>query len=140
MKPPLKTQMIERLACAGTWVAGADLAQGFGRSELAIEDALADLVLDGLADYKVAVGYRLRATALCRQAVRLLKTNGGKRAVRAHVVGDEFRVGVAEQRALGLVMYELALPLPPQGPEHLVQHVRQADAILKFTTGEISNG
>jgi len=141
MSRPLKAAMLERLARSGSWVAGPELAAGLSSSQMAIEDALADLVVEQLAEYKAAVGYRLKGTALCRQALRLLKTEGGARAVCARPLGAEYRVGVAEALAdLGLVMYELALPLPPEGPDHLQQHMRQAEAIMKFTTGEISNG
>lgn len=137
----LKDQMLERLMTASGWLTPVAMAAGLSTSRMAIEDALADLVVEQSADYKPAAGYRLKGTVLCRQALRLLKTHGGTRAVRGHPAEGVYRLGVAEARAdLGLVMYELALPLPPDGPDHLRLHLLQVDAILKFTKEGEANG
>lgn len=136
----LKDQMLERLMTASGWLTPVAMAAGLSTSRMAIEDALADLVVEQSADYKPAAGYRLKGTVLCRQALRLLKTDGGQRAVKGHPFGAVYRVGVAEVRGGGLVMYELELPLPPEGPDHLRLHMLQVDAILKFTKEGEANG
>ena len=131
---PLKDQMLERLMLATSWQTRQALAEGLSSSPLAIDDALADLVMEQAADFKAAVGYRLQGTALCRQALRLLKTHGGQRAVKGHPFEGVYRLGVAEVRDGAVVLFELEMPMPPEGPDCLQQHLQQVDAILKFTT------
>lgn len=127
--------MLERLMGATGWLTGEALAAGLSASPLATEDALADLVTDGEAEYKFGAGYRLSGTVLCRQALRTLLAGGGKRAIAGQEFKGIYRVGVAERRGdCGLVMYELGLPMPPPGPEQLARHREQINAILKFTT------
>lgn len=138
---PLKTVMLERLMDGGTWIGREALAKGASTSVHAIDDALADLVLEGKAEWRQGSGYRLAGTELCRTAMKQLRAEGLSRSILGRQVKAEYRVGVAARcDILNLVMYELALPMPPDGPDHLAQHMRQAEAILKFTTGEISNG
>lgn len=55
---PLKTVMLERLVASGAWMTRQDLAQGASCSPWAIDDALADLVLEHKAVYRAGVGYR----------------------------------------------------------------------------------
>ena len=63
------------------------------------------------------------------------------RSVCGRQVKNDYRVGVAEQRKdLGLVMFELALPMPAEGPDHLRLHLLQVDEILKFTKEGEANG
>ena len=109
----LKNKMARRLLLAVRWVTADELADGLSTCPAAIEDALADLVLEGCAEYKPRVGYRAAASDTCRDALRQLML--GKHA--RHVVGRPFenvlRLAVAERRAgLGVVSYELELPLP----------------------------
>ena len=119
----------------GTWMQRDALAANASSSPAAIDDALADLVLDGLAEYRMAIGYRLAGTVMTRKALRLMRAKGARRGVYGQQVKGEYRVGVAEQYdVLGLVMYELALPMPEAGPEGLAQHLRQVDAVMKFST------
>lgn len=132
----LKDRMVERLATSTGWLTSADLSAGLSTNRLAIEDAIADLVVEQTADYKPASGYRLKGTVLCRQALRTLKAQGGQRAVVGAPFKAVYRVGVAEVLdggVGGVVLYELELPMPPAGPEHLQQHLLQAEQILKFT-------
>lgn len=130
----LKGQMLERLMQAGGWLLPQVLAEGLSTSRPAIEDALADLVIEQLAEYMPAAGYRFKTTELCRQAARRLVARGGDRVVLAKPAGSAYRVAVAQRLAGDLVLYELEMPLPPEGAEHLQQHLRQVDQILKFTT------
>lgn len=135
MSTPIKQQLQRRLMAAGTWMRRAELTMGCRASSLAIEDALADLVIERQAVYRDDVGYRLSGTPLSRQAAKQLLEKGLTRAVCGRQVKDEYLVGVAEQRAeLGLVMYELAMPMPAGGPEFVAQHLRQVDAVIEFTT------
>lgn len=129
----LKDRMVERLATSTGWLTSADLSAGLSTNRLAIEDAIADLVVEQTTDYKPASGYRLKGTVLCRQALRTLTAQGGQRAVVGAPFKAVYRVGVAEVRDGGVVLYELELPMPPAGPEHLQQHLLQVEQILKFS-------
>ena len=116
-----------------TWEA---LADGLSTCPMSIDDALADLVADDAAEYKQGVGYRLKGTVLCREAMRMLKRERVQRAVKAAPFDGMWRIGVAEHRpGYGLVMYELELPeiAITDGPKYQ----QQINAILKFTTKEI---
>lgn len=130
---PLMRRMLKRLVLAGAWVEREALVQGLSSCEPAIEDALADLVLEGHAEYREAVGYRLAGAPMAREAARMLVRDKVQRAVTGRQVGDRYQVGVAERRGqLGVVMYELALPLPEPGPDSLEAHLKQVDAVLAF--------
>lgn len=141
---PLRRVVLERLADAGTWVDAQALVAGCSSSPLGIEYTLADLVIEGKAEFRQAVGYRLAGTPQSRRAAQMLRREKVARAVFAREVrsagAHEYRVGVAQVSAaagaeLGLVMYELALPMPPEGPEHLAAHARQVQAVLDFVAG-----
>lgn len=141
MTTTLKTQMLERLMDCGTWLSRADLVQGLSTSPVAIEDALADLVLERRAEFRQAVGYRLAGTVLTRAAARVMRVNRARRGAFGKQVQQEYRVGVAEQRAgLGVVMYELAMPMPASGPQFLDQHMAQVNAVIEFTNRAIERG
>lgn len=143
MPSDLKTQMLERLIDCGTWMMRRDLVEGLSRSPLAIEDALADLVIEGRAEFRQQGGYRLAGGALARRAAYMLRKERTCRAVFGQQVGSEYRFGVAEMRQLGarlektLVMYELAMPMPPSGPKHLEEHMRQVMAVGQLACGEL---
>ena len=63
---------------------------------MALDDALADLVVHGVADFRVNVGYRLAGTA-CLPARDAAAPREGKRRAVVGVPGNEgYRVGVAE--------------------------------------------
>lgn len=127
---PLRVVMLERLVDSGTWMSRDELASNASSSPPAIDDALADLVVEGKAEFRQAVGYRLAGTELARAAAKKLRAEGLVRSVCGRQVKDEYRVGVAEQRdGLGLVMYELAMPMP----DSLDGHLRQVNAVIEFT-------
>ena len=131
---PLKDVMLERLMDCGTWMSREALAKGASTSAPAIDDTLADLVLERRAEYRQAVGYRLAGTELTRAALKKLRAEGLARSVLGCQVKDEYRVGVAERHDIfNLVMYELALPMPPAGPDYLSQHMAQLNAVIEFT-------
>lgn len=129
---PLKPVMLERLTDAGTWLSREELVADLSNCMPAIEDALADLVLEGHADYREGSGYRLAGTFLARQAAKQLRAKGTRYAVRAAQHGQHFRVGVAEvMPRLGLVMYELSMPLPDAGPEALDKQLAITNALVQ---------
>lgn len=138
---PLRRRLLGRLVQRGTWVEREELVAGLSSSVPALEDALADLVLEGLAEFRQAVGYRLAGTELAREAARLLVRNRVQRGVAGRQVGHEYRVGVAERRgSTGLVMFELAMPMPEPGPDALAGHLKQVDAVLAFAGSDFSMG
>lgn len=132
---PLRSQLLNRLIASGTWVKREKLVDGCSSIPAVIEDALADLVVEGKAEYRADMGYRLAGSAQSRRAAWLLRQRKAKRAVFAEPVGKEYRVGVADlvQRGgLDLVMYDMSFPMPEPGPDSLAQQQRMADAILEF--------
>lgn len=127
----LKARLLNRLLDADGWTQRDALTDGLSTCRVAIEDALADLVVEDAAEFKPGVGYRLKGTVLCREAMRTLKRERVQRAVKATSFGDMVRIGVAEQRAdCGLVMYELELPAVALGDGPKYQ--KQLNAILKW--------
>jgi hypothetical protein len=119
---PLKVVMLERLLASGTWMNREQLAEGASSSPAAIDDALADLVLEKKADYRQGVGYRLAGGQMAREAGKVLARDGTHRAMAGATVKDEYRVGVAQRTAaLGVVMFELALPKARTLDEQLLQ-------------------
>lgn len=134
---PLRSQFLNRLIAAGTWVKRETLVDGSSSIPAVIEDALADLVVEGKAEYRADMGYRLAGSAQARRAAQLLRQSKTKRAVFGEPVGNEYRVGVAElvqREGLALVMYDMTLPMPEPGPDSLPQQQRMTDALLEFTT------
>lgn len=134
---PLRQIFLARLIDAGNWVSRDELTADTSSSTLAVEDALADLVVDGQAEYRQHVGYRLAGGVQARRAAWLLRNGNHTRAVFAEPVAGEYRVGVAERpdrESLNLVMYELAMPMPEPGPDSLAQQQRMAQAVLDLAT------
>ena len=129
---PLPDVLLERLMDSGTWMSRQALTKSIKRKPETIDDALADLVIERRAEYREAVGYRLAGTALTREAAKTLRANGLVKAVCGRQVGDEYHVGVAQaHQSLGMVMYEMTLPMP----DTLDGYQAQANAICKFTGG-----
>lgn len=139
MSTPIKLQLLRRLVAAGTWQRREVLAHRLETSPMAkllVEEALADLLVEGKAVYRADVGYRLSGTALCRQAAKEMQEKKLARAVRSKQVGQEYLVGVAQaHQTLGMVMYELAMPMPAAGPDFIAQHMKQVNAVVDLTTG-----
>ncbi len=135
----LARRALDALIDAGTWVSRVELQAGLDCSEVALDDALADLVMAGQAEFRVNVGYRLVGTDVCRRAVQLMRRDAARRSVVGAPHKDGYRVGVAEEReALGLVMYELALPRPAPGEDALQHLQHQLEGVIGFvgSTGD----
>jgi hypothetical protein len=137
MATDLKTQMLERLIKCGAWMLRDELVRSLSTCAPAIEDALADLVIEGKAEYRPEAGYRLTGSVLVRRAAHLRQRKGLAKAVYGEQVGKEYRVGVAEMKRLGhrnevsLVLYEMAMPMPPAGD--IEAHQRQVQGIINFS-------
>lgn len=115
----LRSRVLEVLLSQGPWVQRAAL-DGLTTCQPALDDVLADLVIEGHAEFKRHVGYRACGGPLVREAHRRLLQD--KALVRAVVAaerpcdaGAQLVLGVAERRPeLGrpgdVLTYELALP------------------------------
>lgn len=111
----------------GKWVKRADLAKASG-VKAAIEDALADLVLEDRVEYSPSMGYRLSGGEQVREAAKALRASHRRVSdcapvTRAVSVSAPDRqgarvMGVAELRALTpgaameMVVYRMVLPAP----------------------------
>lgn len=144
MTGDLRSQVLQVLAQAGTWVDRPAL-DPLTTCVPALDDALADLVVEGRVEHQRFVGYRLAVSALARHALLKLKQDPQlRRAVAANTVEKKGRsqvlVGVA-QRCPGLdgavVTFDVALP-ECDTPAAALQ---QAQALLElFTNGGLVNG
>lgn len=140
MTRPLKDRMLNRLLGAAGWTQGDDLAAGLSTSRMAIDDALADLVTEDAAEFRVGVGYRYKASQLCRDAMRTLKRERVRRSVVGQVFEGMYRLGIAEHiDGVGLVNYEMEMPLPPDGDDFLDKYSAQMNAFINFATREKAN-
>jgi hypothetical protein len=129
----LRTALVNALIDAGTWMGRDELQAGQSCSVIALDDALADLVMEEQVDFRANVGYRLAGTNVCRRAAQLMRREGKKAAVVGAPHKDGYRVGVAEHRAaVGLVMYELALPAPAPDEDALQVHLEQVGGVIEF--------
>ncbi len=125
--------LLDALIVAGTWMSRDELATVRECSEVALEDALADLVVAGRADWRENVGYRLAGTAMCRRAAQLQRRERKRLAVVGVSHKDGYRLGFAEERdGLGLVMYEMALPLANPEEDAIGLRMRQLGAVMEF--------
>ena len=142
----LKTQMLLRLIDAGDWMARTALVAELSSSPPAIEDALADLVIEGKSEYRSGYGYRLAGGVQARRAAWLLRRRNAPRATVGEQIKGEYRLGVAEMQPIGpggelsLVMFEMSIPMPADGPEQLDKHMRQIRAISDYSTRGIERG
>lgn len=124
---------MDALIEGGTWMTRDELQVVADCSRVAVDDALADLVAEQKVTWRENVGYRLAGTVVCRRAAQLMRAKGKKAAVVGVQHKGQYLVGVAETRAeLGLVMYELSMPMPEPGPEALTQHLEQVGGVMKF--------
>lgn len=130
----LPDRLVDALIDSGTWMSGAELRSAFkDRSQVAVDDALADLVVDGRVDYRENVGYRFSGTAICRRAAQLMRRERMKAAVIGVPTQDGYHVGVAETRAgLGMVMYELAMPMAAPDQDALELRLQQVGGVMQF--------
>lgn len=143
MAVDLKTQMLYRLVDSGEWLSRLELVADLSSSPPAIEDALSDLVIEGKAEYRSGFGYRLAGGVMARRAAWLLRRKRTARAVVGQRVKGDYQVGVAELRRTGqrneltLVMYEMAVPMPPDDMEHLDECMRRIKAVQDFSMREV---
>ncbi len=131
---PLRQVLLERLIDVGTWCSRDELTAGASSSPLALEDALADLVIEGKADYRVHSGYRLAGSVLQRRAAKLMREQRTCCHAYGQAVGKEYRLAVVKQvpandRGLDLVMYELSVPMPEDATECLQMQMRLVQTI-----------
>lgn len=125
---PLRTSVIRELLRRGSWVPRAAL-DGLTTSAVALDDVLADLVIDGEVEHRRHVGYRLTGSPLVRHACQRLEQDPTlQRAVvgyeRATEGGVQTVLGMAQRHPDlpgGMVGYELALPVVGSQSEGLTQ-------------------
>ena len=129
---PLRSKVLNVLVDSGTWVSRGELDM-LTTCGPALDDALADLVVEKLAEHRPNIGYRLATTEPARRAAQLQRRTG-KRLAAVGVPGKDFySVGVAETRPdLGLLLYELAIPNPDPGPGALQRHLEQVQGVIDF--------
>lgn len=138
---PLRGKVMGLLIDSGSWVRREELAP-LTTCVPALDDALADLVEAGQAEFRVNVGYRMTGSLAVRRAAWLQRHRKVKKAVFAEPDKSDglFHVGVAEEiEGAGNVLWEITFPMPEPGPEALQQHLAQVDQVLEFAnrkTGE----
>lgn len=128
---PLRAAVIRELLRCGGWVQREAL-DGLTSSVVALDDVLADLVVDGEAEHRRHIGYRLTGSALVRHACQRLEQDPTlQRAVvgyeRATEEGVQTVLGMAQRHPDlpgGMVGYELALPVVGSQSEGLTQAMR----------------
>lgn len=129
---PLRGQVLDLLVDAGTWVSRDEL-NTLSTCAPAVDDAIADLVIEGLAEHRKNVGYRLAATEACRRALQLQRRTGKATVAVGQPGRDAYRVGVVETLpGRGRVAYELELPNPQPGPDALQVHLAQVQGVIDF--------
>lgn len=123
----------------GTWVA-REAFDAMQHSPIAMDHALSDLVMLGLASYQQAAGYRLAAGPLERQVGRRLALSGRDREVLAKLQGDSLEVGIAARDAQGeVVLAKVVLPVPDgMGPAAVAQWA--SDAVCGTFAREVGHG
>jgi hypothetical protein len=139
-RKPLSAIVVDILADAGSWMSREELQAATHCSEVAVDDAIADLVIESRVDFRENVGYRLGGTPAARAALRrLVHAKAGTKAfvLARQDKSGEMRVGVAEMNAeLGRVMYEIALPPADAGADPLDHLQRQVEGVLAFMDGK----
>lgn len=139
MTTPLRNKVLRVLLTQGTWVERAAF-NTLTTCQPALDDVLADLVIEGHAEFKRHVGYRLLGGPQVREARLQLMTDPTLvRAVAAAEVpreaGAQLVMGVAERRPElggGVVTYQLELPVCGS-PGELIAQAQQLAAFC--TTG-----
>lgn len=127
---PLRGRMLDLLVDAGTWVSRDEL-NTLSTCEPAVDDAIADLMVEGLAIYRENVGYRLAATEASRRAAQLQRRTGRRVAAVGLQGPNNYVVGVAKTVPdLGLVLYELQVPNPEPGADALAHLQRVVHGVI----------
>ncbi len=126
METPSYKAVMRVLMTRGTWVDRTELAS-CSTCVPALEDALADMVLNGKAEYRVGVGYRLKHSVLVRRAVRELVNRADlKKSVKLIQKPDGVHLGIAQRTGpdvLDMAMAAMVVPLPKgvDGVEHAMR-------------------
>lgn len=114
-----RTELLLRLAQAGTWASREQLAEGLDWSEARFDDELADLVTSGAALWNERMReYRLAGAPMARRAAQQLLRRRERRMMVARQLPGQplYQVGLARVVGQGegasLVMAELELPYP----------------------------
>lgn len=140
LRTPAWKAVMRKLLEAGTWVPAADFA-GCSASSLALENALADVVMVGLVEYQAAAGYRLRQPALARAAGReLAKSPGLDRVYLTQQREGRLDVGVAMRLADGEVALCVMQVDEPAGLAGSAAAQWAADAVVRCMAGEVAHG
>ena len=109
---PLRRRVIELLAGAGSWVPRLELDR-LTECRPALDDTLADLVIDGVAEHRQHSGYRLVGDPLARAALQRLQASPeDHRVVLGRDDGPKgMRLAFAQRvPAVGLVHWVMDLP------------------------------
>jgi hypothetical protein len=147
----LAMRILDTLAEAGTWRGRGELREAHSCSEVALDDALADLVMDSRISYRENVGYRLAGTTLARRALQIAsrerRTNQNRRRFMTRNFFHEraMRIGFAEVREVNgeeqLVGYELEFDKAVIDGADVNEQVANLIAIAdKFLTGGAAHG
>ncbi|MBL8387036.1 MAG: hypothetical protein JNK17_02245 [Hydrogenophaga sp.] len=122
IKTPAFKDAMRALLKAGTWV-GREVFDAMEHLPMAMDNALSDLVMLGLATHQPAAGYRLAQPPLLREVGRRLALSGSDKEVLAKLVGDEVQIGIAMRDAAGeVVMAGVHVPVPDgMAPDQVVQ-------------------
>jgi hypothetical protein len=131
----LRRRVLEALLSQGPWVQRCAL-DGLTGCAPALDDVLADLVVEGVAEFKPSLGYRVCGGPLVREVhLRMLCDPQACR----HTVALERATDAGPQivAAMALRMPDggtvaFALELPPAASPQLVH--AQADALLRLAT------
>jgi hypothetical protein len=144
-------RILDTLTEVGTWRSRPELKDAHDCSEVALDDALADLVMDGHINYRENVGYRLAGTTLARRALQMAsrerRTNPKRRRFMTRNFFHEgaMRIGFAEVREVNgeeqLVGYELEFDKAVIDGADVNEQVANLIAIAdKFLTGGAAHG
>lgn len=114
LETPAFKSALEALMRSGSWVERRAL-DGLAHSPVAMDDALADLVMLGRAEYRAMVGYRLTQPRVVRAAARQLALDPTlQRHVELLQVDVGVHMGVAKRSGPGVLdvaMFGMVLPL-----------------------------
>lgn len=118
-----RTHVLNILMDAGTWVHREDLSPA-STCVPALDDAVAELVMEGLVEFRQNVGYRLVASQLSRRAAQLMRRRRvPAAAVAARGSSCRFQVGVCETVVGRVVLHDLTLEA--ESDEQLVDQMYQ---------------
>lgn len=135
---PLRSQVLRHLVEAATWVPRREL-DPLTTCRLALDDVLAELVVQKRVEFRPAVGYRLAGDLLVRRAMQSMQREGSKRAVCALQAKGQIRAGVAQVVNGVAVAYLVELPPAETAVEQLAQARRFAEFCAKHLMDGVGN-